>query len=175
MGLLQIQYNYIDEFAQAGRAGLSYAAARNIPIMIMEPLKGGRLANRLPKEAVDAFAASGKDRSPAEWALRWLWAQKEVFLVLSGMNDLLQLEENIRIASLPREEMLDAADLPISNGRYKPSGGTPRSTVPHAATACPCPAGVDTPCVFAATTTSMPRGGTSGLRNTSCARRSSQR
>ena len=144
----QIQYNYIDEFAQAGRAGLSYAAARNIPIMIMEPLKGGRLANRLPKEAVDAFAASGKDRSPAEWALRWLWAQKEVFLVLSGMNDLLQLEENIRIASLPREEMLDAADLPYFERAVQANRRDTKIDCSACGYCMPCPAGVDIPVCF---------------------------
>lgn len=59
----------MDEFAQAGKEGLQYAYSKHIPVMIMEPLKGGRLANRLPEQAIAAFRASGKQRTPAEWGL----------------------------------------------------------------------------------------------------------
>ena len=84
----QIQYNYVDEMSQAGVAGLKAAAARGVPVMIMEPLRGGKLVNKLPTEANRLIAANGRGWSAAEWALRWLWDQPEVTVVLSGMNSL---------------------------------------------------------------------------------------
>ncbi len=92
----QIQYNYLDEHFQAGRAGLEYAGEKGIPVIIMEPLRGGRLVNNLPKEARERIGAQGF--TPAELALRWLWDQPQVTCVLSGMNDFAMVEENLRIA-----------------------------------------------------------------------------
>ena len=82
----QIQYNYLDEHTQAGRAGLEAAAARGIPVIIMEPLRGGKLVDLLPEDARSAIAASPRGWSPAELAFRWLWDQPDVTCVLSGMN-----------------------------------------------------------------------------------------
>ena len=94
----QIQYNYLDEHTQAGRAGLEAAYEKGVPVIIMEPLRGGKLVN-LPKKAKEALAASGRGYSPAELGLRWLWDQKGVTCVLSGMNSVQMVAENIRIAS----------------------------------------------------------------------------
>ena len=80
----QIQYNYLDENTQAGVQGLKAAAARNIPVIIMEPLRGGKLVNMLPKEAREAFAGNARGWSPAEWAFRWLYNQPEVTVVKPG-------------------------------------------------------------------------------------------
>lgn len=93
----QIQYNYMDEHSQAGRKGLQYAAAKGIPVIIMEPLRGGRLVSLLPEAARKQFAGAG--RSPAATALRWLWNQPEVTVVLSGMNSLAMVEENAACAA----------------------------------------------------------------------------
>ncbi|MCR4893866.1 MAG: aldo/keto reductase [Eubacteriales bacterium] len=95
----QIQYNYLDEVTQAGAAGLKAAAAKGIPVIIMEPLRGGKLVNMLPEEARKAFSESGRGWTPAEWAFRWLFDQPEVTVVLSGMNSTEMVEENCRIAS----------------------------------------------------------------------------
>lgn len=94
-----IQYNYLDENSQAGRKGLQYAASKGIPVMIMEPLRGGRLVNNLPEKAKKLFAEYEIKRTPAEWAFRWLWNQPEVTCVLSGMNSLEMVEENVKNAS----------------------------------------------------------------------------
>ena len=94
----QIQYNYFDEHSQAGRTGLQAAAEKGIPVVIMEPLRGGKLVN-IPKKAQEAIRESGRDWSPAELGLRWLWDQPEVTCVLSGMNSMEMLQENLRIAS----------------------------------------------------------------------------
>ena len=93
----QIQYNYMDEHSQAGRKGLHYASSKGIPVIIMEPLRGGRLVNLLPEPARQLFHDAGC--SPAGTAFRWLWNQPEVTVVLSGMNSIKMIEENVACAS----------------------------------------------------------------------------
>lgn len=95
----QIQYNYLDEHSQAGRKGLQYAAEKGIPVVIMEPLRGGRLVNNLPEKAQKLFKDFEIKRTPAEWAFRWLWNQPEVTCVLSGMNSLEMVRENVKNAA----------------------------------------------------------------------------
>ena len=95
----QVQYNYVDEHSQAGRKGVEAAYEKGIPVIIMEPLKGGRLVNNLPREAQAAFDASPRRYTPAEWGLRWLWEQPGISVILSGMNSMEMVRENIRIAS----------------------------------------------------------------------------
>lgn len=94
-----IQYNYLDENSQAGKTGLHYAAGKGIPVMIMEPLRGGKLVNNLPEKAKKLFENHEIKRTPAEWAFRWLWNQSEVTCVLSGMNSLEMVQENVKNAS----------------------------------------------------------------------------
>jgi len=81
----QIQYNYMDEHSQAGRKGLHYAHEKGVPVIIMEPLRGGKLVTRLPEKAMRLFDAHSKHLTPAQWAFKWLWNQPEVTVVLSGM------------------------------------------------------------------------------------------
>ena len=144
----QIQYNYVDEHPQAGRRGLEAAAERGIPVIIMEPLRGGKLVSSLPREARDAFGASGRDWSPAEWALRWLWNQPEVTCVLSGMNSLEMVEENCRVASEARVGELEERDF----ATIKKVKAAIRAAERVGCTGCgycmPCPRGVDIPALF---------------------------
>lgn len=146
----QIQFNYMDEYSQAGIEGLRYANQKGLPVIIMEPLRGGRLVNALPKEAKQIFAKAEPKRSPAEWGLRWIWNHPEVTVILSGMNDIAQVEENVRIASDAEAEMLTEEDLHVF-GRVKDSINK-HIKVP--CTGCgycmPCPHGVDIPTCFAA-------------------------
>lgn len=93
-----IQYNYMDEHTQAGRKGLNHAHEKGIPVMIMEPLRGGRLVNNLPQEAKDIFAKHSVQHTPAQWAFRWLFNQPEVTVVLSGMNSDEMVADNIKTA-----------------------------------------------------------------------------
>lgn len=95
----QIQYNYMDIDNQAGIKGLQYAAAKGLGVVIMEPLLGGRLSNP-PKDIEDIFYEHGPKPTPATWALQWLWDQPEVSVVLSGMSNFTQVEENILSADL---------------------------------------------------------------------------
>lgn len=144
----QVQYNYMDEFSQAGRAGVQRAYEKGIPVIIMEPLRGGRLVQGLPDEARACMKASGRNWSAAEWGLRWLWNQKEVALVLSGMNSMEMVAENIRIAEETKVESLDAQDFQV----YEQIRQAINRNIKVPCTACgycqPCPAGVDIPGVF---------------------------
>ena len=144
----QIQYNYLDEHSQAGRKGLQYAASKGIPVIIMEPLRGGKLVNQLPKEAKQRFAQADAKRTPAEWGLRWLWNQKEVTVVLSGMNTMEMVRENVRIASEVRAGEQGAQEEAI----YADVVKAIRANVKVGCTGCgycqPCPKGVDIPCIF---------------------------
>ena len=95
----QIQYNYLDETFQAGTEGLRYAAERDLGITIMEPLRGGKLAGVMPPDVQSVFDQSPLDYSPAQWGLRWVWNHPEVSVVLSGLNQLEHVDENLRTAN----------------------------------------------------------------------------
>ena len=144
----QIQYNYLDEVAQAGKAGLQAAAAKGLAVMIMEPLRGGKLVNLLPEAAKKAMAESGRGWSPAEWGLRWLYDQPEVTVVLSGMNSLDMVAANCRTASEAQAGALTAADFETLE-RVKRAI---REKEKVGCTGCrycmPCPKGVDIPGTF---------------------------
>lgn len=113
----QIQYNFLDVENQAGQSGLKYAAAKDMAVIIMEPLRGGNLARTPPPEVKKIWDAADKKRTPVEWSLKWLWDQPEVTVVLSGMNDQKQIAENLKIASKatvhslskPERELVDKA------------------------------------------------------------------
>lgn len=144
----QIQYNYIDEFSQAGRKGLQHAASRGIPVIIMEPLRGGRLVNLLPESAKAIIAQDQKHRSAAELAFRWLWNQPEVICILSGMNSIEMVEENVRTASQVRVGEFDDYD----NQLIEKVKAEIKKNIKVECTGCgycmPCPAGVDIPETF---------------------------
>ena len=144
----QIQYNYLDEVSQAGVKGLKAAAEKGIPVIIMEPLRGGKLVNMLPANAKKAMKESGRNWSPAEWGLRWLWNQPEVTCVLSGMNSLEMVEENCRIASEAEAGHFTEADFQTID-RVRDAIN---ETIKVGCTGCrycmPCPKGVDIPGIF---------------------------
>ena len=146
----QIQYNYLDEHSQAGRRGLYHAHEKGLPVIIMEPLRGGKLVNLLPAEARQLMADSGRSWSPAQWGLRWLWDQKEVTVVLSGMNSEEMVQENLRTADEARVGDLTAEDHALLAGVVEAIN----SKVKVGCTGCgycqPCPQGVDIPGTFAA-------------------------
>ncbi|MBL4932533.1 aldo/keto reductase [Clostridium paridis] len=141
----QIQYNYLDENYQAGKEGLQYAASKGLGVAIMEPLRGGKIVKNLPEEAMKAFDEYDVKRSPAEWALRWVWNHPEVSVVLSGMNDMDNINENIRTASDAAPNSLSEKELEIMN-KVK---NVYKERVKVNCTACeycmPCPKGVNIP------------------------------
>ena len=146
----QIQYNYMDEHSQAGRRGLNHANGKGIPVVIMEPLRGGKLVSRLPEEAKRIFESYPVRHTPAQWAFRWLWNQPEVTVVLSGMNSDEMVRDNLRTASTvqvgelgPEEEAMLRQVVAAINSKMKVG-----------CTGCgycmPCPKNVDIPGTFAA-------------------------
>ena len=133
----------MDEHTQAGTEGLKYAAAKGLPVIIMEPLRGGRLVNALPKAAKAIFASAEPHRSPAEWGLRWIWNHPEVTVVLSGMNDIAQVEENVRIASDATADALTEKDLEIFEKVKKSINQHMKVPCTGCGYCMPCPVGIE--------------------------------
>jgi len=157
----QIQYNYSDENYQAGVTGLRKAAEK-MPVMIMEPLLGGKLVGGLPAEAVQIFKRADPRLSPAAWGLNWVWNQSEVTLLLSGMGDMAQLEENLKLADAAQPGMVGEGEayrqvLELVNRAYK-----------IRCTGCnycmPCPRGVNIPGCFSTYNTSYAIGYVEGMK-----------
>ena len=146
----QIQYNYMDENSQAGRRGLNYAHQKGLPVVIMEPLRGGKLVRNLPREAMKLFENAPVKRTPAQWALRWLWDQKEVTCVLSGMNSMEMLEENIHTASDTEVGAMTQADQQMLTQVVAAINAKLRVGCTGCGYCMPCPKGVDIPGTFAA-------------------------
>jgi predicted aldo/keto reductase-like oxidoreductase len=146
--MCQIQYNLLDENYQAGTDSLKYAASKNLAVMIMEPLRGGLLANNPPKEVEKIYSSAKTKRSPAEWSLRWVWNHPEVTVVLSGMNDEKQIEENITVCETALPKSLTRYDLSI----IRKVAIFYRKVMKVPCTACaycmPCPNGVNIPFNF---------------------------
>ncbi len=144
----QIQYNYLDEHSQAGREGLLAAEKKGIPVIIMEPLRGGKLVNLLPEKAKERIRRNRRGYSAAEWAFRWLYDQTGVTVVLSGMNSMEMLDENLRIASEATAGSLDAEDQALIDQVRNEI----RRSIKVGCTECrycmPCPKGVDIPGLF---------------------------
>ena len=146
----QIQYNYMDEHTQAGRRGLNHAASKGIPVIIMEPLRGGKLVNNLPEEALQIMSKNPKGYTPAQWAFRWLWDQKEVTCVLSGMNSMEMLHENIQTASATEVGELTEEDRQMLAQVAKAINAKLKVPCTGCGYCMPCPKGVDIPGTFAA-------------------------
>lgn len=145
--ICQIQYNFLDEQNQAGTEGLRYAASKGLGVVVMEPLRGGNLARKVP--AVDAIWEQAEvKRTRAEWALRWVWNHPEVTVVLSGMNDERHIEENIRVANEAFPESLTQKELQLVSRAEE----TYRKLMKAGCTGCrycmPCSFGVDIPSCF---------------------------
>lgn len=144
----QIQYNYLDENSQAGATGLHRAAEKGLPVIIMEPLRGGRLTNTLPASAKKIIARTSL--TPAQFAFRWLWDQKEVTCVLSGMNSLDMVRENLATAQVTNPGSLTPEDRRV----YTKVVAAINENMKVGCTGCrycmPCPKGVDIPGTFAA-------------------------
>lgn len=144
----QIQYNYMDEVSQAGRIGLEAAYEKGIPVIIMEPLRGGKLVTLLPKEARERIASHSRTMTPAELAFRWLWDQPAVTCVLSGMNSLEMVEENCAIADDSKVGDLSEEDFALIEDIKRSIDATTKVPCTGCGYCMPCPKGVDIPGAF---------------------------
>ena len=145
-----VQYNYMDEHSQAGRRGVQHAHKKGLPVMIMEPLRGGKLVSRLPEEAKKIFASHQPQRTPAQWAFRWLWNQEEITCVLSGMNSMEMVMDNIQTASSASVGELTLEDEAMLTRVIKAINGKMKVGCTGCGYCMPCPKNVDIPGTFAA-------------------------
>ncbi len=140
--LAQIQYNYMDVEFQAGRHGLEYAANKGLAVVVMEPLRGGRLAKEPPEQVAKVWASAAQKRTLAEWGLLWVWNQPEVSVVLSGMSTMEQVVENVVVAERSGPGKLTADELTLFDSVNEAYHGL----IPIPCTGCrycmPCPNGV---------------------------------
>jgi len=144
----QIQYNYMDEDHQAGTKGLEYATRKGLAVVVMEPIRGGQLARNPPQVIKNLWVTAAQKRTPAEWALQWVWNHPEVSIVLSGMSTMEQVEQNVVSASRSESDLLTTDELNlITKVRDKY-----RELCPIPCTGCeycmPCPNGVRIPRIF---------------------------
>jgi predicted aldo/keto reductase-like oxidoreductase len=138
----------MDEDYQAGRKGLELAAGKGLGVIVMEPVRGGALARNVPPGVQAVWDEAPVKRSPAEWALQWVWSHPEVSFLLSGMNTMEQVEQNLQYADRSRAGLLTGEELALVvrvRDLY-------RELSPIPCTSCrycmPCPQGVDIPGVF---------------------------
>lgn len=159
----QIQYNYMDETSQAGVEGLRYAHAKGLPVIIMEPLRGGRLVDLLPESAKKIFREDG--RTPAAMAFKWLYDQPEVTCVLSGMSSMEMVEQNMAVASACQPGCMTDSDRALIERVKKEI----QAHVKVGCTGCgycmPCPKGVDIPGTFRCYNAMYSEGKASGRRD----------
>lgn len=160
----QIQYNYMDEHSQAGRRGLQYAYEKGIPVVIMEPLRGGKLVKNLPQQAKEEFGKFPIRRTPAQWAFRWLWDQKEVTCVLSGMNSMEMLLDNMDTASTTEIGELGEEEQAMLSRVLAAINANMKVGCTGCGYCMPCPKGVDIPGTFASYNLRYSEGKFSGLK-----------
>jgi len=144
----QIQFNYMDIEYQAGTKGLKYAASKGLAVVAMEPIRGGRLAKNIPPIIQEIWDSVPIERTPADFALQWVWNHPEISLLLSGMSTMKQVEENVESASRSGPGTLTKEELAL----YARVRGEYQRLCPIPCTDCkyclPCPSGVNIPRVF---------------------------
>jgi predicted aldo/keto reductase-like oxidoreductase len=144
----QIQYNFMDIEYQAGTEGLQYAAHKGLAVVIMEPLRGGQLTNKVPKSVAELWQTATARRAPADWALQWIWNHPEVSVILSGMSTMQHVIENLDSADHSAAGILSKEELILIDKVREEY----RRLVPVACTNCkycmPCPNGVEIAAIF---------------------------
>ncbi|OGP61760.1 MAG: aldo/keto reductase [Deltaproteobacteria bacterium RBG_13_47_9] len=146
--LCQIQYNYYDEHYQAGREGLIYAVSKGLGVVVMEPLRGGKLTDPIPEEIQAIWDSAEVKRTPAEWGLRWVWNHPEVSIVLSGMSSMSQVIENIKLANDGNSNSLSRKELSIIDQVKETYKKMLKIDCTGCAYCMPCETGVNIPANF---------------------------
>lgn len=143
--MVMVQYNYFDNNVQADIKGIQYATSKGLGIFVMEPLKGGILAGKMPEEVENIFKKTDSSKTNAEWSLSWILNHPEITCVLSGMNTLSQIDENINIGNTAKPNSMSLKELEtIDNAKI-----ALKKLLKINCTSCgyclPCPKGVNIP------------------------------
>ena len=150
--ICQVQYNIVDENYQAGKEGIRYASSQGVGVVIMEPLRGGTLVKKVPPEVQEIWDESDVKRRPVEWALRYLWDQEEVDIVLSGMTTFEDLEENLKISEHGLVNTLTPTEKEIIKEVRVAYRGRKKIDCTQCGYCMPCPSGVS---IYQATSNSL--------------------
>ena len=143
--VVMVQYNYFDENVQASVEGIEYAASKDMGIFIMEPLKGGILAGKMPGEAEEIFKKANPNKSNAQWAMEWVLNNRNVTCVLSGMNSFEQLDENLEIAHKTTPLSMSFEDLETVELVKRVMRNSLKINCSTCGYCMPCPQGVNIP------------------------------
>lgn len=146
--MCQIMLNIIDQHYQAGIEGLHYAGAKGIPVVIMEPLKGGRLGQNIHQDIKDIWDSADKKLSPVEWAFKWVYNFPEVAVVLSGVSSMEQLQDNIRIFENAKPNTMTQKELELVDKVKKFYDSKIKVGCTECGYCQPCPQGVIIPDIF---------------------------
>ncbi len=146
--MVLVQYNYLDVNAQAGIRGIRYAYENDIAIFVMEPLKGGLLAGELPQEVSSLFDEVDSNKSSVDWALSWVFNQKEITCVLSGMGSLDQMKENMVIAERVGIDSLSDEEINVLDKVQDIFNSMMKINCTGCGYCLPCPKGVNIPDCF---------------------------
>ena len=144
----QVQFNILDESFQAGIEGIEYAHSKNLGIIVMEPLRGGALVGKMPSEIHSLYRATDVKRSPVDWALRWILNHPAVTMILSGMNNLEHVKENIRVTEDALPGSMTAQETEIIRSVRNTYNRLLQVRCTGCAYCLPCPVGIDIPAAF---------------------------
>jgi len=143
--MCQVQYNIVDQNYQAGREGIRYAAANDVGVVVMEPLRGGTLVRNVPQEIQEIWDDSTVKRDPVEWALKFAWDLDEVDVVLSGMNNNQDLNQNLKIADSGYPNSLNSEEKDIIREVRAVYKQRKEVNCTQCGYCMPCPSGVNIP------------------------------
>lgn len=162
----QVQYNYANEYYQAGTAGVLSAAERGLAVFVMEPLLGGRLAGKLPTEAFRVFEQAGDAelKSSVDWALAWVWSHPQITMLLSGMAAPEQVDQNVRVANLANPGCMDEKRMRAIVRVQEIFEAANRVPCTGCNYCMPCPRGINIPGCFSAYNASFAHGWFTGVQ-----------
>lgn len=162
----QVQYNYANEYYQAGTAGVLSAAERGLAVFVMEPLLGGRLAGKLPTEAFKVFEQAGDAelKSSVDWALAWVWSHPQITMLLSGMAAPEQVDQNVRVANLANPGCMDEKRMRAIVRVQEIFEAANRVPCTGCNYCMPCPRGINIPGCFSAYNASFAHGWFTGVQ-----------
>lgn len=143
-----VQHNFMDQDYQAGIEGIKYAVDKDMGIAIMEPLRGGNLVNNIPDDVMEIWNSHEANRTPAQWALGYLWNKPEIGVVLSGMNTYDQIDLNIEEAKRTEANSFTEVENEMIDKVMNIYKSRIRVNCTNCKYCMPCPVGVDIPSNF---------------------------